>query len=110
MSRLDPSKAILNFHAPPYDTKLDQAFVDGKRVHVGSRAVRDLINEYRPLLGLHGHIHESWATDKVGGTVVVNPGSEAYEGILRFSIVMVERQLKGIVVNYKVKSAIVLTG
>ncbi len=110
LSRLDPSRVILNFHAPPYNTRLDQALIDGRRVHVGSRAVRDLMDKYKPLLGLHGHIHESWAEDKVGKTLVVNPGSQAYEGILRYSIVTIERELKGIVLNYKVKSIVILTG
>jgi Icc-related predicted phosphoesterase len=54
------------FHAPPYDTGLDRAALDGRMVdhapldvHVGSVAIRRLIEERQPLVTLHGHIHES---------------------------------------------------
>ncbi len=95
----DFSKVIFNFHAPPFNTKLDLApkldkdlkpiYVGGKplMVHVGSTAVRELEEKYQPLLGLHGHIHESYASDKIGRTIVLNPGSEYTEGILRGFIV-----------------------
>ena len=53
-------------HAPPYDTHLDRAALDGKSidhvpidVHVGSIAVRRFIEARQPLLTLHGHVHES---------------------------------------------------
>ena len=55
--------------------------------HVGSKAVREVIEEYQPMIGLHGHIHESYAKDKIGNTPVVNPGSEYGEGILRGFII-----------------------
>jgi Icc-related predicted phosphoesterase len=95
----DPGKAIFNLHAPPYGTMLDLApELDANRkpvtvagqvnfVHVGSKAVREAIEKYQPMIGLHGHIHESSAHDKIGGTTVVNPGSEYGEGILRGYIV-----------------------
>ena len=44
-------------------------------VPVGSTAVREAILDYQPLLGLHGHIHESPRVAKLGRTTVVNPGS-----------------------------------
>jgi Icc-related predicted phosphoesterase len=56
-------------------------------IHVGSTAIRKLIEKYQPLLGMHGHIHESYAEDKIGSTVVLNPGSEYTEGILRSFII-----------------------
>jgi Icc-related predicted phosphoesterase len=59
-------------------------------VHVGSKAVRKLIEQYQPLMGLHGHIHESYASDKVGRTVVINPGSEYSEGLLRGFVIELE--------------------
>lgn len=98
----DFSKALFNFHCPPIDTKLDLApkldknlkpvYVGGKPVlvHVGSKAVRKLIESYQPLMGLHGHIHESYASDKIGKTVVINPGSEYSEGLLRGFVVELE--------------------
>lgn len=62
----DLSEAIILFHAPPYDSKLDRAALDGKMidhvpldVHVGSIAVSRFIEARQPLLTLHGHIHES---------------------------------------------------
>jgi uncharacterized protein len=62
----DLSRSIFLFHAPPYDTGLDRAALDGRSidhvpldVHVGSIAVRRFIEARRPLLTLHGHVHES---------------------------------------------------
>lgn len=87
--------AIFNFHAPPFESKLDQAplldnelnpIVQGGAVvmvPVGSKAVRKMIEKYQPFLGLHGHIHESSGSMKIGKTHCVNPGSEYAEGIIR---------------------------
>ena len=62
----DPSETIYLFHAPPYNTPLDRAGLDGVMVdhapldvHVGSIAIRRFIEKRQPLLTLHGHIHES---------------------------------------------------
>jgi Icc-related predicted phosphoesterase len=62
----DQSQAVWLFHAPPYDTALDRAALDGKAVehapldlHVGSIAIRRFIAARQPLLTLHGHVHES---------------------------------------------------
>ena len=41
---------------------------------VGSRAVREAIEKTQPLLGLHGHVHESPGAQKLGRTLCVNPG------------------------------------
>lgn len=83
-------RAIFNFHDPPHGTMLDYApkLKDmrqsaGEVEHVGSTAVMEKIRQYQPFLGLHGHIHESRAAQKIGRTFVVNPGSEYGEGILR---------------------------
>ena len=83
-------RAIFNFHDPPYGTMLDYApklrdmrQSAGETEHVGSKAVFEAIRKYQPFLGLHGHIHESRAAQKVGRTFCVNPGSEYGEGILR---------------------------
>lgn len=83
-------KAIFNFHDPPYGTMLDYApklrdmrQSAGETEHVGSKAVAEAIKKYQPFLGLHGHIHESRAVQKIGRTFCVNPGSEYGEGILR---------------------------
>ena len=50
---------------------------------VGSTSVRKIIEKYQPLLGLHGHIHESPGFVRIGRTQCLNPGSEYAEGILR---------------------------
>jgi len=98
----DPSRAIFNFHAPPFGTMLDLApELDANKkpvtiagqvnfVHVGSKAVTAAIERYQPLIGLHGHIHESYGHDKIGNTPVINPGSEYGEGILRGYIIEIE--------------------
>ncbi len=49
----------------------------------GSVAVRTSIERYQPMLGLHGHIHESQAAARIGPTLCINPGSEYGEGVLR---------------------------
>ena len=87
--------AIFNIHVPPYNTPLDQApkldenlqpvITPGGEVEiisVGSVEVRRAIEKYQPLLGLHGHIHESRGTCKIGRTLCINPGSEYQRGIL----------------------------
>ena len=87
----DVKNAIFNFHAPPYGSSLDLApeltedliQAADTKIHVGSKAVTKMIEKYQPMLGLHGHIHESRAIQKWGRTVVMNPGSEYSEGILR---------------------------
>ena len=95
----DPEKAVFNFHCPPYDTgidsgpKLDENLrmtsgAGGAEMHpVGSTACRAAIERYQPLLGLHGHLHESRGMHKLGRTVCLNPGSEYNEGILRGALV-----------------------
>ncbi len=99
---VDWDHVICNFHCPPYNTKLDIApkldknlrpvYVLGElvRVHVGSKAIRKFHEKHQPLLGLHGHIHESFASDKIGKTIVLNPGSEYTEGILRGFVIDID--------------------
>lgn len=91
----DPRRTILLTHCPPHDTGLDTAPLlddemrpivsagDLLRGPVGSTGVRRAIEELRPLLGVHGHIHESGGEVRLGSTLCINPGSEAAFGILR---------------------------
>jgi len=93
---------IFNLHCPPFDTLIDKApqldetlkvvTRSGEKVMipVGSIAVRNAIKKYQPLLGLHGHIHESRGIERLGRTLCVNPGSEYNEGILRGVIIDLE--------------------
>jgi uncharacterized protein len=94
--------AIFNLHVPPIDTELDRAPAVSKDfeyvkeglgikfIHVGSSAVRRSIEGHSPLLGLHGHIHESKGFVKLGRTLCLNPGSEYADGILRGALVNLE--------------------
>ena len=68
---------ILVSHNPPKDTACDVIPGD---VHVGSTAVREFLEEAQPELCLCGHIHEARAIDRVGRTLVVNPGALAQGG------------------------------
>ena len=89
-----PERAIFNLHVPPYGCGLDFApeldaqmrmVMSGsgpRMIPVGSTAVRDAIARYQPMLGLHGHIHESRGVRKLGRATVANPGSEYGEGVL----------------------------
>ena len=99
----DPGRAVFNFHCPPYDTGIDSGPLLGddfrvtagaggiEMVPVGSKACRQAIEEHQPLLGLHGHLHESRGTYKLGRTLCVNPGSEYNEGVLRGALIRIER-------------------
>lgn len=58
-------------HAPPYGTETDLL---PSGVHVGSKSIRKIIEEFQPSLNICGHIHESRGSDKIGKTTVVNPG------------------------------------
>jgi Icc-related predicted phosphoesterase len=99
-AKLDPNQpAIFNFHDPPARSGLDMAYkmtgdlkvemAGGQAMlaPVGSTAVRDLIERVQPVLSLHGHIHESRASRKIGRTLAVNPGSSYTEGVLQGVIV-----------------------
>jgi len=63
---------VLVTHAPPYDTLVDQT---GDGMHVGSKSVRQFIEEKQPIVALCGHVHEARNKDKLGRTLIVNPGS-----------------------------------
>ncbi len=62
---------VLVTHAPPHGTKLDH-IADG--THVGSKSIRKFIEQKQPLVALCGHVHEARNTDKLGRTLMVNPG------------------------------------
>jgi Icc-related predicted phosphoesterase len=99
--------AVYNLHCPPHGTHLEQApllddtlrpLVDATGIRVGpvgSKSVRRVIEASGPVLGLHGHVHESPAGQKLGRTVCINPGSEYADGILRGAIVDLDRE-KGV--------------
>lgn len=61
-------------HAPPFDTACDRLRSGD---HVGSVAIRSVVERRRPDVVLCGHIHESRGTDSIGGSLIVNPGPAA---------------------------------
>jgi Icc-related predicted phosphoesterase len=65
---------VVIMHNPPKDTACDQV---APGVHVGSPLLRQFIDTWKPLLVVCGHIHESFAIERLGPTVLVNPGSLA---------------------------------
>ena len=74
---------ILISHTPPLDSACD-LISDG--THVGSSAVREFIQEHQPVLCVCGHIHESRGVDRIGRTLVINPGAFTSGGYVRFSV------------------------
>jgi Icc-related predicted phosphoesterase len=60
-------------------------------VPVGSKAVDAVLREHQPLLGLHGHIHESRGAARIGSTLSLNPGSRYGEGVLDGVLVTISR-------------------
>ncbi len=112
----DTRRCIFNFHDPPNDSTLDTCpmldwttdppsqIVRGGSVVLfgaGSQSVRRAIETHQPLLGLHGHIHESPGAIRIGRTLCVNPGSEYGEGILRGCLVTIA---DGAVTGYQLTS------
>ena len=91
----DPRRTVMMTHVPPHDSGLDTAPLlsptlqptasagDVLRGPVGSIGVRKAIEAFQPVLGVHGHIHESGGERRIGSTVCVNAGSEANHGVLR---------------------------
>jgi uncharacterized protein len=95
----DGQQLVFNMHCPPHDSGLDVAMLlnddlspvleAGQPVTgpVGSTAVRDAISSHQPILSLHGHIHESRSTARIGPTLAINPGSEYPDGVLRGALI-----------------------
>lgn len=65
---------VVIMHNPPKDTACDLV---APGVHVGSTLLREFIETCRPLLVVCGHIHESAGIERLGRSVVVNPGALA---------------------------------
>lgn len=92
-------RSIFLFHAPPYQSKLDRAALDGKMidyvpldVHIGSIGIARFIETHQPMLTLHGHVHEStrltgsWQ-DRLAGTYAFNGAHDGPElSLLRFDL------------------------
>jgi Icc-related predicted phosphoesterase len=108
-----PERTIFNLHCPPYGSGLDDApeLTDDMRlkhaghapVPCGSKAVREAIERYQPVLSLHGHIHESRGNTRIGKTLCINPGSSYEQGELLGAVV----ELDG---GKKVKNFVLTSG
>ncbi|MEW6083970.1 MAG: metallophosphoesterase [Chloroflexota bacterium] len=93
----NPKDAVFNIHVPPHHSGLDEAAELDKDLRpilagqalkpVGSTALREVIEEYQPLLGLHGHIHEGRGSTRIGRTLCINPGSMYEQGTLLGAVV-----------------------
>jgi Icc-related predicted phosphoesterase len=93
----DVQNSVFNLHDPPYGSGLDDApeltadmrpaYAGRSLIPVGSHAVLELIEKYRPLLGLFGHIHEGKGTRKYRNTLCINPGSMYEQGMLHGAVV-----------------------
>jgi Icc-related predicted phosphoesterase len=100
----DIGRCVFNLHCPPKDTPIDtclkliwkpgeempQPVREGGRfvsTGGGSRAVREALEAHQPIVGLHGHIHESAGRFRIGRTQTFNPGSEYVQGTLNGWIV-----------------------
>lgn len=81
--RMKSDTKVAVIHQPPKNTELDIA--DGN--HVGSKEVRELLENSDFDLMLTGHIHESRGKDQINNTVLVNPGPvlEGYYAIADIS-------------------------
>jgi len=73
----DNTPLVLVVHEPPFGSRVDYAFT-GR--HVGSQAIRQFIESRQPLLCLTGHIHEGRGEDRIGDTLVLNPGPLPHGG------------------------------
>ena len=61
---------ILMVHAPPFGVNdmIPAGF------NVGSKSIQKIVNEFRPILVLSGHIHEDFGIKHIDGTTFINPG------------------------------------
>ena len=76
----DPKTTIYLFHGPPFDTKLDMMH---NEAHIGSKAIRQSIEEKQPFMSFHGHVHESCEVSgsyvyKIGKSLCFNPGANPF--------------------------------
>jgi Icc-related predicted phosphoesterase len=75
-------RTIIAIHCPPAGSMGLDVCLNGREV--GSKAIFDFIAIKKPLLTLHGHIHESpdvtgiWKT-QIGKTVAIQPGQGKFE-------------------------------
>jgi hypothetical protein len=79
----DAPYKLLVAHCPPFETAIDRLY-DGS--HVGSTSVRQFIETYQPDVCLSGHIHEAPGEDRLGKTLLLNPGMLAQGGYVTLTL------------------------
>jgi hypothetical protein len=62
---------VLVTHVPPHKTKLDEVEAG---MHVGSKSLRQYVELNQPTVLVCGHVHEARGIDRLGRTIMVNPG------------------------------------
>lgn len=84
---------VMITHCPPFGTAVDFAF---NKKHIGSKVVRDFIEKEQPDVCLCGHVHEAFGQDKIGKTLIINPGplKKGYYALLHFNGQIFNVQLK----------------
>lgn len=65
------SRTVAVCHNPPHGTRVDRILM-GR--HVGGKQIRAWIERVQPDVFLSGHIHEAPGVDRLGDTVLLNPG------------------------------------
>lgn len=103
----DLARAIFLFHAPPYRTNLDRAALDGLKVehvpldtHVGSIAIQRFIEERKPMITFHGHVHESarltgYWFEKIGATFAFNAAIEEQDlAVIKLDLCQPEQAIR----------------
>lgn len=73
---------VLATHAPPFGTKLDEI---EEGTHVGSKSIRQYIEAKHPTVLACGHVHEARGIDRLGDTLMVNPGpiSQGFAALIK---------------------------
>lgn len=79
------NKTVLITHSPPFlDSDLDLSDFGGK---LGSRSIRKIILEKKPLLNICGHVHETEGIEKLGETTILKlaPAKDGRGAILELN-------------------------
>ncbi|MGM5483483.1 MAG: metallophosphoesterase family protein [Nanobdellota archaeon] len=65
---------VLCTHAPPSNTIIDKL---GDEMHVGVTDYKNFIDNFKPILAISGHIHESYKEQEISNdTLLINPGGD----------------------------------
>lgn len=64
-------EVIFLSHNVPHNTPLDET---EQGEHYGSKVVRQIVEDYQPVLSVAGHMHESQGNHEIGNTLCINTG------------------------------------